>query len=189
MNDENIKEILYETRDLVLYYAKDDEDYKRSVALFNVGKIEKILDHITNLEQVNKNQAKRNSRQRLANQKQQELILKLQQEKEEIQKEIYKQIHTSIVQKKQIKNLQQENERLKENNQAMQEEMARTWEKCDDYKSRCGKAIEYIKYNDSDLYTFEPDYDYEENLVDNYEPSSFREDLLNILQNGSNDND
>lgn len=54
-----------------------------------------------------------------------------------------------------------------------------------DYKSRCEKAIEYIKYNDSDLYTFVPDYDYEENLVDNYESSSFREDLLNILQNGS----
>lgn len=51
-------------------------------------------------------------------------------------------------------------------------------------QDRIDSAIEYIKYNDSDLYTFEPDYDYEENLVDNYEPSSFKEDLLNILQNG-----
>ena len=57
-----------------------------------------------------------------------------------------------------------------------------------EWADRIDKAIEYIKYNDSDLYTFEPDYDYEENLVDNYEPSSFREDLLNILQ-GSEDNE
>lgn len=55
-----------------------------------------------------------------------------------------------------------------------------------DYKSRCEKAIEYIKYNDSSLYTFEPDYDYEENIVENYEPSNFREDLLNILNGDDN---
>lgn len=49
-------------------------------------------------------------------------------------------------------------------------------------QSKIDKAIEYCKYNDEDLYTFEPDYDYEENMVDNYEPSSFREDIMEILK-------
>ena len=43
-----------------------------------------------------------------------------------------------------IKRLEQENERLENNNQAMQEEMARTWEKENNYKSRIEKAVEYI---------------------------------------------
>lgn len=49
-------------------------------------------------------------------------------------------------------------------------------------QSKINKAIEYCEYNDEDLYTFEPDYDYEENMVDNYEPSNFREELLDILK-------
>ena len=44
-----------------------------------------------------------------------------------------------------ITNLQQENERLKENNMSYEEEMAKTWKITDDYKSRFEKAIEYIK--------------------------------------------
>lgn len=44
-----------------------------------------------------------------------------------------------------ITNLQEGNERLNENNQAMQEEMAKTWKIADDYKSRIDKATEYIK--------------------------------------------
>lgn len=40
--------------------------------------------------------------------------------------------------------LKKENEKLNQNNQSYQEEMARTWEIADDYKSRCNKAIEYI---------------------------------------------
>ena len=55
-----------------------------------------------------------------------------------------------------------------------------------EYKEIIDKAIEYIKYNNDDLYTYNPDYDYEENIVDNYEPSNFREDLLNILQGSEN---
>ena len=43
-----------------------------------------------------------------------------------------------------ITNLQEENQQLRENNQAMQEEMARTWQKYDDYKSRCEKALKDI---------------------------------------------
>lgn len=74
-----------------------------------------------------------------------------------------------------ITNLQQENERLKENNLDMQEEMARTWQKCDDYKSRCEKAIEYIKNCEI------VDKDKRYPLLE----EQFGEDLLNILQNGS----
>ena len=49
-------------------------------------------------------------------------------------------------------------------------------------QSKIDKAIEYCEYNNESLYTFEPDYDYEENIVDNYEPSNFREDLLDNLK-------
>lgn len=49
-------------------------------------------------------------------------------------------------------------------------------------QQRIDKAIEYLEYNDENLYTYEPDYDYEENIVDNYDASSFREDLLEILK-------
>ena len=48
-----------------------------------IPRIKKLGDCITNLQQINNNQAKRNSRQRLANQKQQDLILNLQQENKE----------------------------------------------------------------------------------------------------------
>lgn len=50
------------------------------------------------------------------------------------------------------------------------------------YKEVIDKAIEYIEYNNETLYTYEPDYDYEENIVSNYDVSSFREDLLEILK-------
>ena len=51
----------------------------------------------------------------------------------------------------------------------MQEEMARIWEKCDDYKSRCEKAVEYIKeHQDMVEWIHIPGWE-----------------LLNILQNGS----
>ena len=50
------------------------------------------------------------------------------------------------------------------------------------YEERIDKAIKYIEYNNETLYTYEPDYDYEENMVDNYDISSYREDLLKILK-------
>lgn len=66
-----------------------------------------------------------------------------------------------------ITNLLQENKRLKENNSNMQEEMARTWQKCDDYKSRCEKAIKlYQNCKEEDWCTLPID-------------------MVNILQNGS----
>lgn len=57
---------------------------------------------------------------------------------------------------------------LQENNQAMQEEMARTWKIADDYKSRIDKAIEWIDYDNMENY-FEC-------------PKKEMKDLLNILQ-------
>lgn len=44
------------------------------------------------------------------------------------------------------------------------------------------KAIEYIEYNNEELYVYNPDYDYEENIVPNYDRTTFREDLLEILK-------
>ena len=49
------------------------------------------------------------------------------------------------------------------------------------YKEVIDKTIKYIESNNETLYTYEPDYDYEENMVDNYDISNYREDLLKIL--------
>ena len=96
--------------------------------------------------------------------------------------------------------LQQENETLHENNQNMQEEMTRVWEENErlkelnenaskvcmaehkygvdkaeeakDYKSRCEKAIEYIKEH------------YPTSTINDQDD---KYNLLNILQNGSDD--
>ena len=87
----------------------------------------------------------------------------------------------------QIERLQQENKQLKEvinGLKELYENMALEFNKSEE---RIYKAIEYIEYNNEDLYTFEPDYDYEEELVDNYEPSNYREDLLEILKGDSNE--
>lgn len=54
------------------------------------------------------------------------------------------------------------------------------------YKEIIDKVIDYIEYNNETLYTYEPDYDYEENIVDNYDISSYREDLLEILRGEEN---
>ena len=57
------------------------------------------------------------------------------------------------------------------------------------YEERINKTIEYIEYYNETLYTYEPDYDYEENIVDNYDVSSYREDLLEILKEVKKTND
>lgn len=64
----------------------------------------------------------------------------------------------------------------------LQEENSRYERINQKYKEVHDKAIEYIEYNNETLYTYEPDYDYEENIVSNYDVSSFREDLLKILK-------
>ena len=133
-------------------------------------------DKLTNLQQVNKNQAKRNSRQRLANQKQQELILKLQQENEYLNNELNNMTDYA-------KDLEQENERLKQElkDRPFMDYTTDVYEELEDYKSRCEKAIEYINKN--------------KKVVSKYEAKDTRlpldtfmwgvDNLLNILQNGS----
>ena len=57
----------------------------------------------------------------------------------------------------------------------------------DERDERINKAIEYIENNNETLYTYKPDYDYEENIVDNYDISNYREDLLKILRGDVNE--
>ena len=88
-----------------------------------------------------------------------------------------------------IEQLQQENKQLKEENEFLKseiEEAKRIIQKYLEYinerDERIDKTIKYIESNNETLYTYEPDYDYEENMVDNYDISNYREDLLKILK-------
>ena len=90
--------------------------------------------------------------------------------------------------------LEKENKKLKEENEFLKseiEEAKRIFQKyleyIDERDERINKAIKYIESNNETLYIYEPDYDYEENIVDNYDISSFREDLLKILKGGENE--
>lgn len=164
MNDE-IKEIL-DSWKLGIEKGTDKNGIYVGGICYSWEQLKLLLDYyITNLEQVNRNQVKRNLRQRLANQKQQDLILNLQQENSKLE------IALQNIQEDYDRRLE-ENERLKENNQAMQEEMARTWEKCDNYKSRCEKASAELK-------------DWEKLDLDNLLVVIRR--TQNILQNGSDE--
>ena len=147
MNDE-IKEILdYFQKDVDKYeeskrYLMQKYGYDEEI-IDNISQHErhintkKLLDYITNLQQdyeranqyidfykdlVNK-QSKRNSRQRLANQKQQELILKLQQENERLKMQVKKDNHILGC------------------NFASKDKYKQRYE---DYKSRCEKASETV---------------------------------------------
>ena len=88
-----------------------------------------------------------------------------------------------------LEQLQQENKELKEENEFLKseiEEAKRIFKKYLEYinerDERIDKTIKYIESNNETLYTYEPDYDYEENMVDNYDISNYREDLLKILK-------
>lgn len=76
---------------------------------------------------------------------------------------------------------------LKEENRQLKKKYENAVADYEYEKSKNQKAIEYIEYNDDTLFTYEPDYDYEENLVDNYDISSYREDLLEILKENNKD--
>lgn len=83
-----------------------------------------------------------------------------------------------------ITNLQQENERLKEIKPCML-----NFQECyvvKDYKSRCEKASEYIKNNTHYYSTSKHGVGF---VIDNENEEEFCNDLLNILQNGSDDNE
>ena len=155
MNNE-IKEILDEMLWQFEKYPNDDFIIKNKESRI-------LLDYITNLEQVNKNQAKRNSRQRLANTKQQELILKLQQENEHLRTDLNTFKNTIIEVNKECNSLF---------NHLTKKDL--------DYKSRCEKAIDYINNNFDKTGV---------NISGTDLPYSYIEDLLNILQNGSEDNE
>ena len=93
-----------------------------------------------------------------------------------------------------IKQLQQENKELKEENEFLKSEIEEAkriiqkyLEYIDERDERIDKTIKYIESNNETLYTYEPDYDYEENMVDNYDISNYREDLLKILRGGINE--
>ena len=88
-----------------------------------------------------------------------------------------------------IEQLQQENKKLKEENEFLKSEIEEAkriiqkyLEYIDERDERIDKTIKYIESNNETLYTYEPDYDYEENMVDNYDISNYREDLLKILK-------
>ena len=87
-----------------------------------------------------------------------------------------------------IKQLQKENKQLKEKNEFLKSEIEEAkriiqkyLEYIDERDERIDKIIKYIESNNETLYTYESDYDYEENMVDNYDISNYREDLLKIL--------
>ena len=93
-----------------------------------------------------------------------------------------------------IENLEQENKELKEENEFLKSEIEEAkriiqkyLEYIDERDERIDKTIKYIESNNETLYTYEPDYDYEENMVDNYDISNYREDLLKILRGGINE--
>ena len=88
-----------------------------------------------------------------------------------------------------IEELMKENKQLKEENKFLKSEIKEAkriiqkyLEYIDERDERIDKTIKYIESNNETLYTYEPDYDYEENMVDNYDISNYREDLLKILK-------
>ena len=92
-------------------------------------------------------------------------------------------------QNEEIEQLQKENKQLKEENEFLKSEIEEAkriiqkyLEYIDERDERIDKTIKYIESNNETLYTYEPDYDYEENMVDNYDISNYREDLLKILK-------
>ena len=85
-----------------------------------------------------------------------------------------------------IKDLQQENERLKHDinifkNDKVYERLGKLIEENEDYKSRCEKASEYIKENTEE---YRHDMDLKDKRL-NVNTTEFIDNLLNILQNGS----
>ena len=87
-----------------------------------------------------------------------------------------------------MRSLEEENKQLKENNLAMQEEMARTWAKLQQKEDIINKTKEYVINNS--LYEEEYDYDYEENIyLSGIHDDDVRRILLEILDNTVDEND
>lgn len=129
----------------------DSGSFDEDCRCFEERKI--MADYITNLQQeINKLTAESTEWE--------SKYYDLQQENKNLKQDIENYVKITLHDRKEIERLQkeneklqitvnnckQENERLTENNQAMQVEMARTWKIADDYKSRCEKAIKEINY-------------------------------------------
>ena len=117
--------------------------------------------------------------------------IKLELLKEEFTKQIKDSyiLNLSMVVLEEFEKLQKENKQLKEENEFLKSEIEEAkriiqkyLEYIDERDERIDKTIKYIESNNETLYTYEPDYDYEENMVDNYDISNYREDLLKILK-------
>lgn len=80
----------------------------------------------------------------------------------------HKQANSTLM--SELAKLEEENERLKENKESWQRVATKNFNDSEDYKSRCEKAIEYINIFKNDIRGLDE-------IV-----------LLNILQNGSDDN-
>lgn len=175
MNNE-IKEILDDLNDKCKYVEDYGYQYKR----LSLEDTDLLLDYITNLQENNDNQMKYIADLLVQITNLQQEIEKLNDDKRGMLVQLYKANDNRD-------KVKQENERLKEenNNKAMNDyahAIDESWyrELYDDYKSRCEKAIEYINdmlypigtcVNGSDL------------------PYESIESLLNILQNGGEDNE
>lgn len=174
--------------------GEDKNGIKVDGIAYTWKELEPLYQYIQTIQNEYKTLQKRNSRQRLANQKQYELTLKLQQENKHKDKLI-------DIANAGITNLQQENEKLKNRiydliedgnkykieNARLEEELKYTIpdvqhnqivtklvKEKNDYKSRCEKAYEELTYMSSSDYV--KDYDIKQNCWIK---------LSNILQNGS----
>ena len=94
---------------------------------------------------------------------------------------------TGIKELMENKQLKEENEFLKSEIEEAKRIIQKYLEYINERDERIDKTIKYIESNNEIIYNYEPDYDYEENMVDNYDISNYREDLLKILRGGINE--
>ena len=94
------------------------------------------------------------------------------------------------------KRLEHENKELKKQLKIKHDGfMASVDESCDlakentNLQQALNEIREYCNYNDEQLYEYNPDYNYEEELVKNYDNSSFREDILEIIDKSLGDDE
>lgn len=186
MNEE-IKKILDTIKDIV---EKNDDSIES--LLIDITKWKLLLDYITNLQEENEMYAQIKDTN-------EEIIIDKYKTLKELQEEIHKLVHTSIVQKKQINNLKKENEKLKIANDYLigkklieKDKMAKEVEikaiEQKDYKSRCEKAIEYIEKHILDNKIEKVNWEYDDCLWSDM-PAERIKPLIDILQNGSDSND
>ena len=165
------------------YFIEENYKYYNDVEL-NKNQIKQLLDYITNLQQDNTMYAQLKDEY-------EEEIKDLQENNEVLlssykaQKDInHQQLSMVIKRDKKIKDLQQENERLKETNVYCNRtdcvgrikdsrKYDSVYQEKEDYKSRCEKAYEELTYMSSSDYV--KDYDIKQNCLIK---------LSNILQNG-----